>query len=101
VVPENVLHTSLVRSARVPNTKWHPYVAKHAEWHDERGRELIGLLHLYLVVARIGIKETQKFTPRRIRNLIDSWQMKGNFGTCFIQTGVIYTHLPFPVLFLN
>jgi hypothetical protein len=92
VVPENVLHTSLVHSARVPKTKWHCYVAKHAEWHDERGCELIGLLHLYLVVARIGIKETQEFTPcSGIHNLIDSWQMKGNFGTCFIQTGVIHT----------
>jgi hypothetical protein len=58
VVPENVLHISLVRSARVLKAKWHCYVAKHAEQCDERGRELIGPLHLYLVVTRIGIKET-------------------------------------------
>jgi hypothetical protein len=58
VVPENVLHTLLVRSARVSKAKWHCYIAKHVERCDERGRELIGLLHLYLVVTRIGIKET-------------------------------------------
>jgi hypothetical protein len=43
VVPENVLHTSLVRSARVSKVEWHCYVVKHVEWCDERGRELIGL----------------------------------------------------------
>jgi hypothetical protein len=58
VVSENVLHTPLVRSARISEAKWHRYVAKHAEWRDEGGRELIGLLHLYLVVPGIGIKET-------------------------------------------
>jgi hypothetical protein len=30
VVSENVLHTSLIRSARVSETKWHCHVAKHA-----------------------------------------------------------------------
>jgi hypothetical protein len=50
VVSENVLHTSLVRSTRVSETKWHRYVAEHAEWRDEGSRELIELLHLYLVV---------------------------------------------------
>jgi hypothetical protein len=58
VVSENVLHTSLVHSARVSEAKWYSYVAKHAEWRDEGGRELIILLHLYLVVPGIGIKET-------------------------------------------
>jgi hypothetical protein len=102
VVPENVLHTSLVQSTSIPKTKWHRYVAKHAEWRDERGRELIELLHLYLVVTRIVIKETQKLASRSgIHNLIDSWQWKRNFGTCFIQTSVIFTHLPLLVLLLN
>jgi hypothetical protein len=58
VVLENVLHTPLVRSARISEAKWHRYVANHAEWCDERGRKLIKLLHLYLVVTGIGIKET-------------------------------------------
>jgi hypothetical protein len=57
VVTENVLHTLLVRSARISEAKWHRYIAKHVEWHGERGYELIGLLHLYLVVPGIGIKE--------------------------------------------
>jgi hypothetical protein len=53
-----MLHALLVRSARILEAKWHRYVAKHSEWRDEGGRELIGLLHLYLVVPGIGIKET-------------------------------------------
>jgi hypothetical protein len=58
VILENMLHTSLVCSPSVSKTKWHRYVPKHAERCDERSRELVGLFHLYLVVARIGIKET-------------------------------------------
>jgi hypothetical protein len=58
VVSENMLHTSLIHSARVSKTKWHRHVAKHAEWCHEGSCELIGLLHLYLVVPGIGIKET-------------------------------------------
>jgi hypothetical protein len=51
-------HTSLIRSARVSEAKWHRHVAEHAERCDEGSCELIGLLHLYLVVPGIGIKET-------------------------------------------
>jgi hypothetical protein len=58
VVSKNVLHTPLVRSARISEAKWHRYVAKHSKWRDEGGRELIGLLDIYLVVPGIGIKET-------------------------------------------
>jgi hypothetical protein len=102
VVSDNVLHTSSARSAHVSEAKWHRYVARHAEWRVEGSRELIGLLDLYLVVPGIGIKETQEFTPRsRIYDLIDPWQRKRNFGTCFIQTSVIYTHPPLLILFLN
>jgi hypothetical protein len=35
VISENVLHTSLVRSARVSETKRHRYVAVHHEGRDE------------------------------------------------------------------
>jgi hypothetical protein len=38
--------------------KQHRYVAEHPKRLHEGGRELIGLLHLYLVVPGIGIKET-------------------------------------------
>jgi hypothetical protein len=44
VVSEDVLHTSLVRSARISEAKWHRYVAKHSERRDERaGRTLSSL----------------------------------------------------------
>jgi hypothetical protein len=58
VVSENVLHTPLIHSARISEAKWHHDVAKHAEWCNEGSCELVGLLHLYLVVPGIGIKET-------------------------------------------
>jgi hypothetical protein len=35
VIPENVLHTSLVCSARISETEWHHYVAVHPEESDE------------------------------------------------------------------
>jgi hypothetical protein len=35
VIPENVLHTSLVCSARVSETEQHCYVAIHPELRDE------------------------------------------------------------------
>jgi hypothetical protein len=57
VVSENVLHTPLIHSAHVSEAKWHRHVEKHAEWCDEGSCELVGLLHLYLVVLGIGIKE--------------------------------------------
>jgi hypothetical protein len=49
---------SLVRSARISEAKRHCHVAEHPKRRDEGGCELIGLLHLYLVVPGIGIKET-------------------------------------------
>jgi hypothetical protein len=58
VVSENMLHTPLVHSTRVSGAKWHRYVVEHLEWRDEGGHKLVGLLHLYLVVPGIGIKET-------------------------------------------
>jgi hypothetical protein len=85
VISENMLHTSLVCSTRVLETKRHCYVAIHPERRNERSRELVGLLHFYLVVPRIGMKETQKFAPGgRVNDLIDPWQRKRNFRTCFI-----------------
>jgi hypothetical protein len=35
VIPENVLHTSLVCSTRISETKRHRYVAVHPEGSDE------------------------------------------------------------------
>jgi hypothetical protein len=58
VIPEDVLHTSLVCCARVSETERHRYVAIHPERRNERSRELVGFLHLYLVVPGIGVKET-------------------------------------------
>jgi hypothetical protein len=57
VIPENVLHTSLVCSTRISETERHCHVAIHPERRDERSRELVGLLHFYLVVPGIGVKE--------------------------------------------
>jgi hypothetical protein len=55
VFPKNVLHAPLIRSPCVPETEGHSNIAIHAEWGDERSRELVGLLHFDLVVAGIRI----------------------------------------------
>jgi hypothetical protein len=57
VVPEDMLHTSLVSSFRISEAKRHRHVAIHPERRDELSLELVGLLHFYLVVPGIGIKE--------------------------------------------
>jgi hypothetical protein len=90
VVSVDVLHTSLICSTRVSEAKRHCHVIEHAERCDEGSRELVRLVHLYLVVPR-----------SRIYDLINPWQRKRNFRTCFIQTSEIYTHSPLPILFLN
>jgi hypothetical protein len=56
--PDVVSEASLVRSTCVSEAKRHRYVAEHPKRRDEGSRELVGLLHLYLVVPGIGIKET-------------------------------------------
>jgi hypothetical protein len=85
VITEIVQHTSLVCSARISETERHCHVAIHPERHDEPSRELVGLLHFYLMVPGIGIKEAQELTPCcRVNDLIDPWQRKTNFRTCFI-----------------
>jgi hypothetical protein len=58
VISEDVLHTSLLCCARVSETERHRYVAVHPEQRNERSRKLVGLLHFYLVVPGIGVKET-------------------------------------------
>jgi len=50
-------HAPLVSSPCVSEAERHGYVAVHAEWSDERSRELVGLFHLDLMVTRIRIKE--------------------------------------------
>jgi hypothetical protein len=56
-------HTSLVCCSCILQTKWHANVAIRSEWHDEISRELIGLFHHNLMVARIRIKEVVGFAP--------------------------------------
>jgi hypothetical protein len=58
VVSEDVLHTSLVCSARISETKRHHHVVEQPKRCDEGSHELVGSLHLYMVVPGIGIKET-------------------------------------------
>jgi hypothetical protein len=62
---ENVLHAALVRRTCVSEAKWHRDVAEHPERRDERSRELVRLLHLYLMVSGVSIKEAKQFTPGR------------------------------------
>jgi hypothetical protein len=55
-------------------TEWHANVTVRSERCDERGHELVGLLHCDLMVAGIRIKEAEDFTPRgRVDYLIYAW----------------------------
>jgi hypothetical protein len=57
VISKNVLHAALIRRTCVSGAKWHRDVAEHPERRDERSRKLVGLLHLYLMIPGVGIKE--------------------------------------------
>jgi hypothetical protein len=59
VVSENVLHAALVCRTHVSEAKWHRDVAEHPKRRDERSRKLVGLLHLYLMIPGVGIKEAK------------------------------------------
>ena len=50
------------------------HVTVHTKRGDERSHELVRLLHFYLMVARISIKEGERFTSHGgIDNLINAW----------------------------
>ena len=57
MVSENMEHTPLICSSGVSEAKGHRNIAVHAEMCDKRSRELVGLFHLDLVIARISIKK--------------------------------------------
>jgi hypothetical protein len=52
------------------------------------------------VVARVGIQETQEFTPgNKVYDLVDSGEWERILRASLVQAHVIYTHPPFPILF--
>jgi hypothetical protein len=65
VISKNVLHAALIRYTRVSEAERHRDVIEHPERRDERSRELVGLLHLYLVIPGVDIKEAKQLTPSR------------------------------------
>jgi hypothetical protein len=60
VISENVLHATLIRRTRVSEAERHRDIAEHPERRDEQSRELVGLLHLYLMIPGVGIKEAEQ-----------------------------------------
>ena len=57
VLAKDLGHAPQVCRPCVSEAKQHSRIAVHAEWGDERSRELVGLFHLDLMVTRIRIKE--------------------------------------------
>jgi hypothetical protein len=74
VFSENMEHAPLVRRPNISKYEGHGHVTIHTKEGDERSRELVRLLHFYLMVAGISIKERKGFTSYgRIDNLINAW----------------------------
>jgi hypothetical protein len=85
VITEHVVHASLVCGTSIPQTEGHGSVAIHAIRGDERSSELVGLFHLDLVIAEVGVKEGHGFTSCcGINDLVNPRQRVGNLWTCFI-----------------
>jgi len=94
-----LLHASLVRHPGVFEAKGHRHVALCAEWSDELGRELVGLLRPDLVIPRVHIEEAQGFAPcGQVDHLFDAWQGVQHFGTSLIQACIINAYVTSPFL---
>jgi hypothetical protein len=52
-----MIHAMLVCGADVPQPEGHGSIAIHTMWGDERSREFVGLFHMDLMIAGVGIKE--------------------------------------------
>jgi hypothetical protein len=85
VVAEHVVHAMLIRGSCVALPEGHGCVTIYALRGDEGGREMVGLFHLDLVVARVRIKEGKCFAPcNRVYDLIYLRKRIRNFRTCII-----------------
>jgi hypothetical protein len=72
VIAEHVVHATLIRGTGIPQTKGHGSITVHTITGDERSRELVGLFHPDLVIARVGIKEGQSLASRNgVNDLIN------------------------------
>jgi hypothetical protein len=61
-ISKTLLHATMVGSAGIFQAERHGEVAIRAERGDERGRELVGLFHRNLVIARVDIQKREDFT---------------------------------------
>src|SRR3954464_7668612 len=58
------LHAPLVGRPGVLEAEGHGGVAEGSKWRDERRLFLVLDSHFYLVVSRLGVKETQRLRTR-------------------------------------
>jgi hypothetical protein len=93
------LHTPLVGGPRVLYPERHLHITEATEGSNEHGGGLVHISEGYLVVAWVGILETQEFTPgNEVHDLVDSWERERILWACLVQACVIYAHPPFPIL---
>jgi hypothetical protein len=94
------MHTLLVGGPCILYSKWHLHVAEASEGSDERGDGLVCLSERYLVVARVGIRKTQEFTPdSEVYDLVNSGKRERILRAFLVKACVIHIHPPFPILF--
>ena len=74
MLPKNMEHAPLECCPGIPEPKGHSHISIHSKRCDKRSHKLVGLFHLYLVVAGISIKERKDLTScSRVYDLINAW----------------------------
>jgi hypothetical protein len=79
------LHTPLVCSPHVLQSEWHLHIAKATERSAKRDGRLVCFGKEYLVITRVGVKETQELTPdREVYNLVNTGKVEWIRRACLV-----------------
>jgi len=96
------IHKALVCCPGVFQAKGHNLIEKVGLFCDESSFKLVFISHGYLVVARIGIKETKYRVPcGPIDESVNVGEWIGVLRACFVEVCVVDAHAPLTVGFLH
>ena len=99
---KHLVHQPLIRSPSVKRAEGHPNIAIEVLIRYKGCMLLIGAIHGYLVVPRLGIHEVEESMANcGVHEMINLGKGKAILGTCFIKISKIHTSPPLPVRILH
>lgn len=92
---ETLLHHPLIRCCDIHEPEVHSYIEEGPKGCDEGGILLVGLLHAYLMVARVSVQKTQALAiSGGIYHLGDVRHKGRVIPACVVDVIVVNTHAP-------